>query len=176
MATFRKENVRWLDVSMDDALRVRGVQPVCYVNRHIEQRFWFHRAASDGVFQRLTFEKFHCDERSAVLFANVVDRADIGMVQCGSGFGFAAKPFERLRIVSQRIGKKLKGNETVEPCVLGLVDHTHPAAAEFFEDAVMRDGLADERLGLWHLARILGCRSEASQRTHMHGLWSCSRP
>ena len=27
--------------------------------------------------------------------------------------------------------------------VLGLVDHTHAAAAELFEDAVMRDGLAN---------------------------------
>ena len=29
----------------------------------------------------------------------------------------------------------------------------------------MRDGLSDERLGLRHLARILGCGDEASQRS-----------
>ena len=27
--------------------------------------------------------------------------------------------------------------------VLGFVDHTHPSAAEFLDDAVVRDGLTD---------------------------------
>ena len=31
----------------------------------------------------------------------------------------------------------------MQPRVLGLVDHTHPAAAELLNDAVVRDGLAD---------------------------------
>jgi hypothetical protein len=29
----------------------------------------------------------------------------------------------------------------------------------------MRDGLADKRLGLWHLASILGCGAEGCQRS-----------
>src|SRR5713226_8553860 len=37
--------------------------------------------------------------------------------------------------------------------VLGLVDHTHTAAAEFLDDAVVRNGLAD------HWTRILRPRS-----------------
>jgi hypothetical protein len=35
----------------------------------------------------------------------------------------------------------------------------------------MRNGPSDERLGLRHLARILGCRAEASQRIGQQG-WS----
>ncbi len=31
----------------------------------------------------------------------------------------------------------------MQPCVLGLVNHTHPAAAQLFDDAVMRDSLVD---------------------------------
>ncbi len=31
--------------------------------------------------------------------------------------------------------------------VLSLVHNTHAAAAELFHDAVVRDGLADERVG-----------------------------
>ena len=31
----------------------------------------------------------------------------------------------------------------MQPGVLSLVDHAHPAATEFLDDAVMRDGLAD---------------------------------
>ena len=31
----------------------------------------------------------------------------------------------------------------MQPCVLGLVDNTHAATAEFLNDAVVRNGLAD---------------------------------
>jgi hypothetical protein len=31
----------------------------------------------------------------------------------------------------------------VEGHVLGLIDHTHPTAAELFNDAIARDSLAD---------------------------------
>ena len=44
--------------------------------------------------------------------------------------------------------------------VLGLVDHTHPAAAQLLDDAVVRDGLAD------HLRECYGVRSGKS----MYGL------
>jgi len=33
--------------------------------------------------------------------------------------------------------KELEGDEATEPDVLGLVQHTHPAATELFEDAVV---------------------------------------
>src|SRR5215470_2495693 len=53
--------------------------------------------------------------------------------------------------------KKLERYRAVETGILSFVHHTHTAATKFFQDAVMRDGLTDERLGLWHLARMLGC-------------------
>ena len=37
-----------------------------------------------------------------------------------------------------------------------LVRPPDATAAEFFDDAVMRDGLADERVGSWHVRHILG--------------------
>jgi hypothetical protein len=64
----------------------------------------------------------------------------------------------------------------VELDVLSLINHTHSAATEFLNDAVVRDGLADERLRFWHLARILGCGAEASQRISawLPGRWACA--
>src|SRR6266498_2134010 len=31
----------------------------------------------------------------------------------------------------------------MQPCVLSLIDHAHPAATEFLDNAVMRDGLVN---------------------------------
>jgi len=39
--------------------------------------------------------------------------------------------------------KKLQSDKTVKPGILRLVDDTHPSTAELFDNAVVRDGLAD---------------------------------
>src|SRR5262245_14803946 len=80
MATFSNEKVRRFDVAVNDSFRVRGVQPVCYANRHIQQLFQFHGATSDDVLQSFAFQKLHGDKCSAVLFAYVVDGANVRMI------------------------------------------------------------------------------------------------
>ena len=47
------------------------------------------RPARDAVLQRHAVQKLHGDERLAVLLADVVDRADVGMVQRGGGLRLA---------------------------------------------------------------------------------------
>src|SRR5262249_9982003 len=109
------------------------------------------------MLQRHAIEKFHDDESSAVLIANLVDCAEVRMVQCGCGPGFPPESLQGLKIIGKIVRKEFQRNETAKRCVFGLVPHAHPAPAEFVHDAVVRDGLADERLGLCHLASMLGC-------------------
>jgi hypothetical protein len=58
---------------------------------------------------------------------------------------FAAEAFERLRVVRNIIGQEFEGDKTSEFEILGLVNHAHAASAQFFEDVVVRNGLADHR-------------------------------
>ena len=74
---------------------------------------------------------------------DLVDRADIGMVESGGGVRLALETGQSLGVLGDVIGKKLQGDKAVQGYVLGLVDHTHPAAAQLLDDAVVRDGLAD---------------------------------
>ena len=67
------------------------------------------------------------------------------MVQRGSGLGFTLEAAEGLRIAGHFIGQEFQRDKTVEPGVFGFVDHTHPAATEFFDNAVVRNGLVDHR-------------------------------
>jgi len=39
--------------------------------------------------------------------------------------------------------QKLEGDETVQTRIFSFVDYAHAPATDFFNDAVMRDGLAD---------------------------------
>jgi hypothetical protein len=75
------------------------------------------------------------------------------MVQSRSGLRFPAEPLQSMGIVGHIWRKKLQSGETVKPGVLGLVNNPHTTPAEFLNNAVVRDGLADhwpEILRLWN--------------------------
>jgi len=89
----------------------------------------------------------------AVLLADLVNRADVGMIQRRGGPGFAAEPFEGLRVASDVLRKKFQRNETAELGVFRFVDDAHAAATEFFDHPIVGDGEADGRLGFRHAWR-----------------------
>ena len=129
---------------MNDALGVGGVERVGNFDAEIEEKLQIHGAAADGMLQSFAVETFHGQVGLAVGFADVVNGADVGMIQRGGGARFAAEAFERLRVFGQFIGEEFQRDEAAEVGVLSLVNHAHAATAEFFDDAVVRDGLANE--------------------------------
>jgi hypothetical protein len=59
----------------------------------------------------------------------------------------------------------------MQPCVLSLIDHAHPAPTEFLDNAVMRDGLINHYIGVSFLAassygRGAGQSNENGSRTN----------
>jgi hypothetical protein len=78
------------------------------------------------------------------------------MIQRGSGFGFAAEALNGGGILGERFRKKFDGDKTVEARVLRLVNDAHAATTEVFEDAVVGEGLANQRIDARHLVHILG--------------------
>src|SRR6266851_1928148 len=95
------------------------------------------RTAGNHWLQRHAIQEFHGYEGTAVLLANVVNRADVGMVKSRSRTSLATKTFEGLRIVSYFFWQELQRHESAEACVLGLVHNTHTAATELFDNAVV---------------------------------------
>jgi len=69
-----------------------------------------------------------------------------------------------MRVLGDSVWKEFQSHEAMQADVLCLIDDTHATAAKLLDDAVMRDGLSDQRLGFRHLAHILVCESKASQR------------
>jgi hypothetical protein len=97
------------------------------------------------MLQRVAVQKLHGDEMLVLVGVNFVDGADIGMVQGGRSFGFALKAAECLWVCGYLFGQELEGHEPAELHVLSLVHHTHSTTAKFFDDAIVRDGLANHR-------------------------------
>ena len=93
------------------------------------------------------------------LLADVVNRADVRMVQRRSRLRLALKAGQRLRIARNIVGQELQSHEAVQSRVLCLVDHTHPAAAQLLDEC----GNAKWSGRSWQ--PMLGVHLTTSQRT-----------
>jgi hypothetical protein len=81
VAALCDENIGRLNVAVDDAVGVGGVERVGDLDGEVEQRLEFELRARDEVLERLALEKFHGDEGLAVLLADIVNGADVRVVQ-----------------------------------------------------------------------------------------------
>src|SRR5579862_3113000 len=94
------------------------------------------------MLERNAIEKFHDDEGLTVVLSDFMDRTNIRVIKCRCGLGFSLKAIECVRVFGQFIGQKLERDKSVQSYVFSFVDHTHPATAEFLDDAIVRDALA----------------------------------
>ena len=106
------------------------------------------------MLQCYAVQKFHGNERLLAVLADFVDGANVRMIEGRGRASLAAEALQRLWITRHFIGKEFEGDETAEVGVFGLVDDSHASAAEFIDDAVVRDRLA------YHQAQILRWRSK----------------
>ena len=156
LTSIRDEDVRGLDVPMDDALRMCRVESVGNLDAQIEHRFDLQRLASDPVPECLPLQQFHGDEGSPIGLVNLVDRADVRVVQRGRSLGLPLETAEGLCVVGEFVGKELQGDVATELQVFCLVHHAHAPTADLAEDAVMRNRLPHGLGGRGHWEDMLG--------------------
>ena len=132
------------------------VERVGDLDAQIEHRFDLQRLASDPVPECLPLQQFHRDEGSPIGLINLVDRADVWVVQGGRGFGFPLETAEGLCVVGEFVGKKLQGDVATELEVFAFIDHAHAAPADPAEDAVMGDCLPHGLGGRGHWRECYG--------------------
>jgi len=97
------------------------------------------------MLQSPAIHELHGDERLTVLLADVVDRANVRVIERGRSLRFPLEAGQSLGVSGNFIRQELESNEAVQPRVLSLVDDTHTSAAQLLDDAVVRDGLAEHQ-------------------------------
>src|SRR5579872_1070112 len=142
LAAFSDEDVGGLDVAMDDALGVGGIESVGDLNSYLHQRAGLQGAPQHQVGESAALEILHGQEGATIVLADFEYGANIGMIEGGGGAGFALKTLQSLGIARQVLGEKLERDHAAEASVFRLVDHTHAAATELFQDVVMRNRFA----------------------------------
>jgi hypothetical protein len=143
VSTLGDKNVCRLNVTMNNPFAVSGIEGISNFNGQREDGLDLHWPPGNAMLQSKAVQKLHGDEGLAILLADIVNRANVRMVQGGRGLGLALKTGKRLRVAGNFLWQKLEGHKTVQPRVLGFVNHAHAAAAKLFYDAVVRNGLAD---------------------------------
>ena len=96
------------------------------------------------MLERDPVKKLHDQIRAPIFFADVVNRADVGMVQRRGSLRLPPESFQRHAILRQLFGKKLQCDKAAKARVFGFVNDAHAAAAKLLNDPVMREGLIEQ--------------------------------
>ena len=93
---------------------------------------------------------------------DVVESADVRVIQAGNRFGFALETFAQFSTISKMRWQNFNGDDSVQTGVFGAVNLTHPSGANIREDFVRAQTFArKDRHGLpltWDRERV--CRRD----------------
>ncbi len=176
LAAIGDEDVCRLDVAMDDAFAVGGVEGVGHADRQVEQSIDRERAHGDAVLQGDALQKLHRDKGPAVVLVDVVNRADVRVVERTGGAGLALEALESRMVGGDVVGQEFQRDGAAELGVLGLVNDAHPAAAEPFGNAVMGYGFTDERIVCGHWEGMLGGSARHVNHSLESLVWQVADP
>src|SRR5271167_1388838 len=141
---------------MDDVVLVRRIECLSDLDGNVEQLVSLERLVLDHVVERLPLEQLHDDHPIFVMLLDVVDGANIWMVQRRSRARFLQKALQRALCLVELRRKKLDGDVASQQGVLRFVNHTHAAAAQLGHDRILPDGPTDHRKAplalMWYLA------------------------
>ena len=126
---------------------MRGIERVGDLQAKVQHLLGREPPGGDPVFQGPPLQTLHDDERPALVLADVVDGADVRMIQGRGRLRLTLEALAGCRVFEVGLGKELQGHMAVKACVLGLVDDAHAPAAQFLDDAVVGDDLPDH--GEW---------------------------
>jgi len=153
------EQVCGFDVAVDDADSVRRVERVGNLDGQVQNAIQGHRVSFDTMLQGGAFQQLHHQEVLAFVLVNVVNGADVRVIQGGGGTRLALKTLQRLQVLLHVFRQKLQRHFAAEAKVLGLVHHAHAAPAQFLQHAVMRNGLPDH-CSLSAVTRVIPSRND----------------
>src|SRR3984957_5413131 len=95
------------------------------------------------MLQCHAFQKFHDNECQPVVLVNLMDGANIRVVESRRRLRLALKAAKGLRITGHSVRKKLQRHKSAELDVFGFINDSHASATELLGNAVVRDCLSN---------------------------------
>ncbi len=115
---------------MNDAGAVCCIECTRQLDRTAECEVERERALLEPLGERLAIEVLHDQICRAVLFADVVQRADVRVVELGNRARFTIEALAETRVGGERVRQDLDRDGAVETGIAGLVDLAHTAGTD----------------------------------------------
>ena len=170
----RDDDVRWLDVAVDDVSLGGMLECVGHLDRHIDRAGHVEGPfVRDHIAEVGALDEFEDDVVPAVVGTDRVHAADIFVVEAGGRLGFVAKPLKHVLVVRLLPRQHLDGDDSVEGGVEGAEDGAHAAAAdELVEPVGAEEVPLEQSADLGRGGRFAGSRRPAGNDggvAHGHG-------
>src|SRR5213080_1074285 len=91
-------------IAVNDSFRVRSVQRVRDLNGEVNKGVGLERLPCDPVLERLPFQQLNGNEGLAVVFINVVDSADVRVIERRRRVCFTPESFQGLVVFRHLFG------------------------------------------------------------------------
>src|SRR5207247_2737407 len=101
-------------IPMHHASAMRSLKSISNLYREWKRLLQGKRSLGQTRRQRVPFEVLHYQVINAILVADVVEDADMGMIQAGDGFRFAFEPLPQFGVLGKVRGQNLNGNGSIE--------------------------------------------------------------
>jgi hypothetical protein len=106
---------------------VQGERDLCAVLQDLVKR---ERPFLQPFGKRFPFNALHNEVVDSVLIADIVQHANVRVIENGDGFGFSFKALLVNGITRKLSRKNLDRNGAIQPGIAGAVDLAHPASTE----------------------------------------------
>src|SRR5216684_1032816 len=150
---------------MENPVGVSVVKRVGNLRAQIEHRLRRQPLRRNPLAQRFAWNVFHGDIGLAIDFTDLVNRANVRMIEGGSGTGFAKNSRASFLIGEGSHRRQLERDVAVEFLVVGTKDHAHTARASLLQDDVVCEYLADH-IEKAPMSGIIGWSPESRQTSY----------
>lgn len=80
--------------------------------------------------ESVALDILHANKMNPVLFSNIINLHNVGMVESGYGVGLSLKSGDEFRIGTKDWRKNFKCDDAIQGNLAGLIDYTHPATTQ----------------------------------------------
>jgi hypothetical protein len=152
----RKQDVGGLQIAVNDAELVEGLQGGEELERDLRGLAGGKRALLEALRQGFALDKLHDQDQIVGFLGDVIEAAGVRMGDLGGGAGFLPEALALRRIVGTG-ADEFQGYGAIEALVLGFENDTHAAFADLGQDAIRADGI-------WKRRQATRCNSTVSFR------------
>ena len=154
-----------LQIAMDDALLVRGLQGVGDLSRDIDRLVDRQRAVLEPLGERRSLDQLERRAPNGARLFDTVNPRDVRVIESGEHLCLALESRKSIRLRRHAFGKELDGDIAMQLRVAGPIDLAHSAFAQLVQDAIRTNGLVNhDRVQSWRAEYITVTPTASSSR------------